>query len=135
MNLLLDTHVLVWFLLADPRLPMEDVGRLRSDETVRWVSPVSVWEILLLAEHGRLVLPGPAVGWLSQELAAGPFREAQLTWEIAMECRRLPFTYEDPADRFLAATARVNGLTLMTADAKLKALKGVQVLPVRARRR
>lgn len=135
MNLLLDTHVLLWYCLDDPKLPRDIARRIESAESTSWVSPVSIWESLLLAERGRLALPAPAMEWLSRELAGGPFREAPLTWEIAIESRRLALTHEDPADRFLAATARVNGFTFVTGDARLKALKGVEILAVSARKR
>ena len=135
MNLLLDTHILLWFATDDPRLPVDIAERLEAPTATRWVSPVSVWEALLLAERGRVVGPAPFAEWLRTELASGPFREAPLTWAVAVESRRISLPHEDPADRFLAATARVQGLTLVTADARLTGLKDLDVLAVRVRKR
>ncbi len=135
MNLLLDTHVLLWFATDDPKLPADVARQLEAPTTTCWVSPVSVWEALLLAERGRIVGPAPFADWLRAELASGPFREAPMTWAVAVESRRISLPHEDPADRFLAATARVQGLTLVTADDRLTSLADVDVLAVRARKR
>lgn len=82
---------------------------------------------------GHVLGPAPFADWLRAELASGPFREAPLTWAVAIESRRISLPHEDPADRFLAATARVHGLTLVTADARLAKLKDVDMLAVRSR--
>lgn len=73
----------------------------------------------LLAERGRIRVEGPPEQWVRHMVDAIPRREAPLTGDIAVASRRLRVEHEDPADRFLAATARVMGLTLVTADARL----------------
>ena len=63
----------------------------------------------------------PAAEWVREMMRASPRREAPLTHEIAVASRELSLAHQDPADRFLAATARVLGLTLVTADERLLA--------------
>jgi PIN domain nuclease of toxin-antitoxin system len=72
-----------------------------------------------LVERGRLKVSEPANVWVEQMLRVLPKREAPLTHEIAIVSRQLTLSHQDPADRFLAATACVTGLTLVTADERL----------------
>ncbi len=119
MKLLLDTHIWLWALLEPERLAPAVREALASGENELWLSPISVWEALLLAERGRVRVSGSPVEWVEQMVRALPRREAALTHDIAVASRQLALSHEDPADRFLAATARVLGLTLVTADARL----------------
>ena len=73
----------------------------------------------MLAERGRLAPSLPAAEWIQQMVRAIPRREAPLTHDIAVASRQLALPQQDPADLFLAATARVLGLTLVTADERL----------------
>ncbi len=132
MRLLLDTHVWIWSVASTDRLSMRAAAALSSARNELWLSPVSVWEALVLAEKGRLKLDRPSAAWVEAALAApGTLRDAPLTREVAFESRRLPMSHDDPADRFIAATAIVNGLTLVTADERLLALAGLPTLDAR----
>jgi PIN domain nuclease of toxin-antitoxin system len=130
-KLLLDTHVWIWSLTSDRRLGRRASREIVSIRNELWLSPVSVWEALLLAESGRLRFPQEPTRFLETAIASQGYREAPLTHEVAFESRRLSLSTEDPADRFLAATARVYGLTLVTADERLLALRDIKVLPNR----
>jgi PIN domain nuclease of toxin-antitoxin system len=121
MKLLLDTHIWLWALLDPSRLGEDVRAALGSPDNEIWLSPVSVWEALVLAERGRIAVSGDTSAWVRQMVSAVPRREATLTHEIAMASRRLALSHDDPADRFLAATAHVLDLTLVTADARLLA--------------
>ena len=131
MKLLLDTHVWIWSLNADRKLGRRVARELASLRNELWLSPVSVWEALLLAERGRLGFHQEPPRLLETVLAEGGYREAPLTHEVAFESRRLSISTPDPADRFLAATAKVYDLTLVTADERLLGLKEIKVLPNR----
>lgn len=120
MRLLLDTHIWLWALLEPERLSAEVRAALESPDNELWLSPISVWEASILAERGRLSPVTSTGAWLQQMVAAIPRREAPLTHEIAMMSRQLALPHQDPADRFLAATARVHELTLVTADERLQ---------------
>jgi PIN domain nuclease of toxin-antitoxin system len=119
MKLLLDTHIWLWALLDPERLSPVVRAALGSSENELWLSPISVWEALLLAERGRVHVDTSPNEWVERMVRALPRREAALTHDIAVASRGLTLSHEDPADRFLAATAQVMGLTLVTADARL----------------
>jgi PIN domain nuclease of toxin-antitoxin system len=119
MKLLLDTHIWLWALLDPDRLTPAVRAALASGENELWLSPISVWEAHLLAERGRVRVDVAPAEWVARMVQALPRREAALTADIAVASRRLALTHDDPADRFLAATAHVLGLTLVTADVRL----------------
>ena len=119
MRLLLDTHIWLWALLEPERLTAEVRAALASPENELWLSPISVWEAMLLSERGRLSVPAPAGDWIREMVSAMPRREAPVTHEVAILSRELKLAHQDPADRFLAATARAFDLTLVTADERL----------------
>jgi PIN domain nuclease of toxin-antitoxin system len=125
LRLLLDTHIWLWSLAAPKRLS----GRVRKEITDSsnelWLSPLSMWEALLLHGKGRLVLPAALGDWI--ETATGHFREAPLTFEIVVAANQLPF-HQGPADRFLAATSDVLGLIVVTADRHLVGLGKIATL-------
>jgi len=108
------------------------MAELLADEaTELWLSPISAWEALLLVERGRVSYEGEAEQLVAEALRVTPAREAPVTHAVAVESRRLVLTHEDPADRFLAATAKVYDLTLATADAHLLRARGIATLPNR----
>jgi PIN domain nuclease of toxin-antitoxin system len=120
-KLLLDTHIWLWALLDPERLSPAVRAELASAENEIWLSPISVWEAILLAERGRVRVDTTPAEWVERMVSALPRREAPLTHDIAVASRQLTLSHEDPADRFLAATAQVMGLTLVTADERLMA--------------
>ena len=126
MKLLLDTHIWVWTVLERERLSRRVAHQLSSPENELWLSPVSTWEVLLLVAKGKIRMREDPAAWISQ--ATAKMREAPLTHEIAVAAHQLAWTHRDPADRFLAATAQVLGLTLVTADERLLALKNIATM-------
>lgn len=131
MNLLLDTHVWLWSLLEPERLAPKAAAALTADGARLWVSPLSIWEALLLIERKRLLVDGPGERWVRDALERAPVEEAPVTREVAFVSRALKTRHRDPVDRFLAATAQVFDLTLVTADPQLLGLPGVRVLRAR----
>ena len=128
MRLLLDTHIWLWSLLEPSRLTKRVVRALERDDTELWLSPISVWEFLALADKGRVRLTSPPAEWVAAALQRVPFREATVTHEVALETRNVHLRHRDPADRFLVATAQVFDLKLVTADERLIDLKAVPTL-------
>lgn len=116
MRLLLDTHIWLWGLREPNRLVPRTLSELRDTTNEIWLSPISIWEALLLHTKGKIHLSVNLDEWLAESTAG--LREAPLTHEIALVAHKLNL-HEDPADRFLAATAKVLGLTLVTADERL----------------
>jgi len=127
-RLLLDTHIWLWSLLEPPKLGRRVLRVLRAEATELWLSPVSIWEFLVLVEQERIALGSDPQDWLDRALATAPMFEAPLTHDIARESRRLSLPHEDPADRFLAATAKVLELTLVTADERLASSGEIEVM-------
>jgi len=125
LNLLLDTHIWIWSKLEPERLGRRVRAELSKTDHQLWLSPVSVWEALLLMQKGRVRVESPFV-WV--ERAAELLREAPLTQEIVRIGLALPLPQADPADRFLAATAKVLKLTLVTADHRLLGLGEIATL-------
>jgi len=128
MKLLLDTHIWLWALTDLSQLSpavRREVGRPENEV---WLSPVSSWEALLLHSKGRLGLriTTSVRDWLVE--ATSYFREAPLTHEIVLRSQELALPQQDPADRFLAATASALGLTLVTQDRELLKVPGISTL-------
>jgi PIN domain nuclease of toxin-antitoxin system len=128
-RLLLDTHIWLWSLLDPDRLGPRTRAALETTGCELWLSPITLWETLMLSERRRIVLEPDAETWIRSQLARLPVHEATFNAEVALASRRLDVASDDPADRFLAATAQVYDLTLVTADARLHRIAGVSVLP------
>ena len=131
MGLLLDTHIWLWSLLDPDRLGGTARHALQSQENALQISPISVWEALLLADRGRVALDPDPFRWLRQAMSIAPIAEAPLTVDVALATRTVDVGHQDPADRFIVATAAVHGLTLVTADERLLRCRGIEVLPNR----
>jgi len=131
LKLLLDTHIWVWSTLAPERISGRVARQLNKAENEIWLSAVSIWELLLLHDKGRVRLMPDPVSWISDSISRLNIREAPLTFEVALAVSSLNLPHNDPADGFIAATARVFGLTLVTADEQLAALTDIAVLPNR----
>jgi len=128
LKLLLDTHIWIWSVLAPDRLSPQVATALESAENELWLSPISLWELLLLVEKGRLHLDMEPLAWIERALDLAPLQEAPLTGEVALRSRTVDLPHQDPADRFLAATAVVYGMTLVTADENILKSKTVSLL-------
>jgi PIN domain nuclease of toxin-antitoxin system len=126
LKLLLDTHIWLWSLAQPSRLSRRVRQELTDDQNELWLSAVSTWEALLLHATGRIHLNGTVRDWVTK--ATMHMREAPLTHEIVVAAQELPLHHPDPADRFLAATAEVLSLTLVTADRRLLGLGKIATL-------
>lgn len=115
-NFLLDTHILLWSLLDPDRLDDRVAEILEDKENEKWLSPITTWEIIILAAKGRITLDDNPVSWMKNVLKTVPFRQAELNHEVAMHSTVAKLPHRDPADRFIVASAVVYGLTLITAD-------------------
>ena len=125
MNLLLDTHIWIWSKSEPDRLGKRVRAELSNPDNELWLSSVSIWEALVLMQKGRIRVENP-FAWV--ERAAEQMREAPLTNEIVRIGLAMPLPHADPADRFLAATAKVLKLTLVTADKRLLGLGDIASL-------
>jgi PIN domain nuclease of toxin-antitoxin system len=126
LKLLLDTHIWIWSLAEPNQLSQRVQRELKDQNNELWLSPVSTWEVLLLHSKGRIRLHGNPGDWVTR--ATMHMHEAPLTHEIVVAAQELPLPHQDPADRFLTATAEVLGLTLVTADHRLLGLGTIATL-------
>ena len=119
--ILLDTHIWVWL--------VSDAQQLRSRQRELLshygadglgVSVISCWEVAKLVEKGRLTLQQPVGEWIATALTRPHITLLSLTPEIAVDATQLPTGFHsDPADQSIVATARILGIPLLTADAKI----------------
>jgi PIN domain nuclease of toxin-antitoxin system len=109
-RLLLDTHVIFWWLEDDPTLSSEIKDSIDTELDV-FVSAASLWEVSIKQAQGKL---GPAD--LPERILATGLRELPITAMHAIAAGRLPVIHRDPFDRILIAQAKTEGLTLATRD-------------------
>ena len=128
MSLLLDTHIWLWSLLEPERLSADGLEAIGAPGAQHHLSPVSVWEAMILVEKGRIAVEEEAAPWLREALASSPVVEAPLTFEVAIASGAIDVPHRDLADRFIAATAKVYGLTLATADRRLLRCRDIETL-------
>jgi len=121
MNVLFDTHTLLWWLRNSQRLGKHAKALILAEETLVWISSVSIWEMSIKAALGRLDLLEPFEEQLHAEMERSGFRELAVTFDHALAVRKLPPYHADPFDRMLIAQARCEDLTLMTADSAITA--------------
>jgi len=125
---LLDTHVWLSSLLEPDRLRKKTRSSLTAPDARLWLSPISVWETSLLVERGRLEVDTASRDWIQDALAASGISEATLNHEVALQSREVELEHDDPADRFIIATASVYQLILVTADERLLRGKGYDAI-------
>lgn len=120
--LLLDTHVWLWLVNADPTLSVRvrrAVTRAAVESRVL-VSAISVWEVGMLEAKGRIRLGKDCEAWVHEALSLAGVRLVPVDDRVALSSTRLPGNFHgDPADRLLVATARILDATLATRDAAI----------------
>lgn len=124
MRLLLDTHILLWWLSDDRKLPREVRRILTSGRALVMVSAASVWELAIKCAHGRLEIPSD----LLDEIEAQGFTRLPITFENAITAGGLPDYHRDQFDRMLIAQALSEELTIATVDPRIHRY-GVAVVP------
>ena len=122
MKLLLDTHVLVWWLLDDPALTRRAAAALRDPASEVFVSSASAWEIATKYRLGRIPQAEPLVLGFRRLIDAESWIPIPVTVEHALAAGMLDANHSDPFDRMLAAQARLEDLRLVTGDRALAAL-------------
>jgi PIN domain nuclease of toxin-antitoxin system len=113
---LLDTCTLLWFLSNDPKLIASARAVIEDPANVRWVSPGSLFEIAIKVRIGKLRLFAPYKSIFPTKLLAADIHLLPLEPGHIEPLTTLPFHHRDPFDRLIAATALVEGLTLVSAD-------------------
>ncbi len=124
MSLLLDTHIVLWWLEGGDRLTAEQrraaAAAERGNEKL-YIADVTLWEIAMLAERGRITLAQGVAAFLDELESNARLEVLPISGAIAVDAVRLADSFpNDPADRLIAATARVHGHTLLTADRRIR---------------
>lgn len=127
MNLLLDTHVLLWW-LTGARLAADCRAAIQAPDAEVYVSAASVWEIAIKCSVGKLALDRDID--LASLAGSSGFRDLAISPHHAAAVRDLPLHHADPFDRMLVAQTRLERLTLATADPALARYR-VPILPAR----
>jgi PIN domain nuclease of toxin-antitoxin system len=118
--ILLDTHVFIFWVNGSARLLEETRTRIEAEPDALGVSAITLWEIAMLVQLGRLELTLPIEIWLEQALAYPKVVVVPLSPAIVVESARLPAPFhKDPADEIIVATARVLSAPLVTYDGKM----------------
>jgi len=115
MNLLIDTHVLLWWLDDPIRISDTAQSAIRNSENSLYVSAATVWEIVIKKALGKLDAPDN----LAEVLRVCQFDSLPITAEHALAVRDLPLHHLDPFDRILIAQTKVEGLTIVTRDSNI----------------
>ncbi len=118
MKVLVDTHIVLWWLLDDPALSAE-VKDVLDHEPDAFVSAATTWEIAIKQATGKLKGPKD----LPERVRDSGLVELPITIEHSLAAARLPRLHNDPFDRMLIAQALINGLTLVTRDAEVRRYK------------
>lgn len=121
-KILLDTHVWLWLLEGSPKLNssfIKSVDLIQQHSTIL-ISAMTIWEIGMLVEKGRIELERDRLDWIEEALAVSGVELAPLSPRIMIQSTRLPGeVHGDPVDRILIATARETSAVLVTADRKI----------------
>ncbi|MEP6716743.1 MAG: type II toxin-antitoxin system VapC family toxin [Terriglobia bacterium] len=121
MDLLLDTHVLIWWMENDARLGTGFLVLLQGDKARPVVSAASIWEMSIKMATGRLKMDDPLETWVPRLKDEWGVHSLPITFEHAAAVRTLPQHHHDPFDRMLVAQALCENLTLVTVDTAVTA--------------
>jgi PIN domain nuclease of toxin-antitoxin system len=124
MRLLLDTHVFLWYITADPRLPATFRTAIQDPANEVYLSAASVWEAVIKYGLGKLPLPAPPADYLPRQRDAHGIASLPVDEGAMPHLAGLPPLHRDPFDRLLVAQALQHGLTVVTVDPAVAAYPG-----------
>ena len=116
MRLLLDTHTLLWTLVEPTRLSAQAAAAIAAAESEVFVSVVSPWEMAIAKARGRMNPPDD----LATRLTQNRFELMPIQLRHIRAIESMPQHHRDPFDRMLIAQSQVDGLTLVSADRKMR---------------
>ena len=121
MKLLLDTHVFLWFISGDSKLPTEMGDSIRDSENEVYLSVVSIWESIIKYQLGKLTLPESPDIYLPQKRKLHQIFSLSVDEASVTQLAQLPPLHRDPFDRLLICQALHYNLILVTVDSAIKA--------------
>jgi PIN domain nuclease of toxin-antitoxin system len=121
MKLLLDTHIFLWFISGDPRLPVGFRDSVRDPDNRVFLSVVSLWEAIIKFQLGKLPLPESPEVYLPKQRERHLITSLPVDESSVAELAKLPLLHRDPFDRLLICQAIRHGLTILTVDQAIQA--------------
>jgi PIN domain nuclease of toxin-antitoxin system len=120
MKLLLDTHTFMWWDSQFDRIPSTTQAILQNPKHEIWISVVSLWEIQIKVQLGKLTLRIPLQDLVIYQQQINKIQLLPITLPHIIELEKLPFHHHDPFDRLLIAQNRVESAHLVSRDAKIR---------------
>ncbi|MGO8896939.1 MAG: type II toxin-antitoxin system VapC family toxin [Isosphaeraceae bacterium] len=116
MNLLLDTHAWLWFVLGNTQLSASARNHILDPASVNFISPASYWEISIKISLGRYTLNANYKQFMRQAIVGNGFRFLHISPRHTEQVSTLPLHHRDPFDRLLIAQAMVEGMAIVSND-------------------
>ncbi|MDJ0659465.1 MAG: type II toxin-antitoxin system VapC family toxin [Crocosphaera sp.] len=120
MKLLLDTHIFLWFINNDQRLPTQWRTVIQIPDNEVYLSVVSLWEVILKYQLGKINLPESPDIYIPKQRKRHFINHLDLSEKSVTQLIKLPLLHRDPFDRMLMAQAINHSLTLMTIDSTIQ---------------
>jgi PIN domain nuclease of toxin-antitoxin system len=119
-NLLLDTHAMLWFVAGDERLSRRARKAIESPDTINYISVASWWEIAIKCSLGKLRIDRPLEDFMDERVEEG-FRLLSIEAQHLPALSTLPFHHRDPFDRLIICQAMIENMTICTGDNRFAA--------------
>lgn len=119
MKLLLDTHIFLWYITADLRLPILFRDAIRDSQNEVFLSVASLWEIIIKYNLGKLPLPQSPEIYIPTERRRHQIKSLSMHENAIKELIKLPNLHRDPFDRILICQAVANNLIIVTVDSQI----------------
>jgi PIN domain nuclease of toxin-antitoxin system len=121
MRILLDTHIFLWFISGDTQLSTDVRDAIREPDNEIYLSAVSVWEVIVKYQLGKLPLPEHPETYLPKQRDLHQIASLSLDENSVVKLAELPLLHRDPFDRMLICQALQNGLIVATVDSAVRA--------------
>ncbi|HEY4194057.1 MAG TPA: type II toxin-antitoxin system VapC family toxin [Mucilaginibacter sp.] len=120
MRILIDTHILIWYLNGDNTLPSNLLAIIENEQNQIIVSTISLWEITIKISSGKLELT-KTLAEIEKYLAGKELQLLHIGFDALIKLKDLPYYHRDPFDRLLIAQAISENLTIISADRHFEA--------------
>jgi len=115
MKYILDTHVLIWYFENSKHLPQNIINIIDDIECQKYISSVTLWEIIIKSSIGKLEM-GLPINEFIEEITNSDLNILQINTDHLNVLIKLPFIHKDPFDRIIVATAIAEGMVIITTD-------------------